>query len=85
MTELPYRLLEPQKKEEPLPLRKELENITRELRQAEDIFNNVTDDALTEASIYRIKALLSYRDYLLRTAREEASQTSSEGEAAVSV
>lgn len=85
MTDLPSWLLEPQQRKDGTPLQEELNNITRELRQAEDIFNNVTDDALTEASIYRIKALLAYRDYLLRTARDDKERLKTTQKAAVPI
>jgi hypothetical protein len=69
MRELPFWSLEDKEERKPAPLQEEMMNIMRELRQAEEIFNNVTDDELTEACIYRIQSLTAYRDYLIRTAR----------------
>lgn len=63
-----------EEKEEKSPyasLRMELLKIQRELEQAEELFNNVTEVALLDTSIYRIRALTSYREYLIRTAKEE--------------
>lgn len=53
----------------------ELSRINRELRRAEELFDVVTEDALIEACTYRIQTLLTYRAYLLRTARRQAKQS----------
>lgn len=74
MREFPFWSSEDKEERKPAPLQEEMMNITRELRQAEDIFNNVTDDELTEASIYRIQSLMAYRDYLIRTARTQGCE-----------
>ena len=52
-------------------LQEELSRVNRELRRAEELFNAVTDDALIETCTYRIQMLMTYRAYLLRTARQE--------------
>ncbi len=52
----------------------ELSRVNQELRRAEELFDVVTEDALIEACTYRIQTLLTYRAYLLRTARQQAEQ-----------
>lgn len=52
----------------------ELSRVNQELRRAEELFNVVTEDALIDACTYRIRTLLAYREYLLRTARRQAEQ-----------
>ena len=52
-------------------LQEELSRVNRELRRAEELFNAITDDALIETCTYRIQMLMTYRAYLLRTARQE--------------
>lgn len=52
----------------------ELSRINSELRRAEELFNVVTEEALIDACTYRIQTLLTYREYLLRTARRQAEQ-----------
>ena len=52
-------------------LQEERSRVNRELRRAEELFNVVTDDALIETCTYRIQTLMTYRAYLLRTARQE--------------
>ena len=42
--------------------------------RAEELFDVVTEDTLIEACTYRIQTLLTYRTYLLRTARRQAEQ-----------
>lgn len=61
----------PERIGETVSLEAELRFVDRELRLAEDLFNNVTETALIDAAAYRIKTLYAYRDYLLRTARAE--------------
>lgn len=61
----------PERIGETVSLEAELRFVDRELRLAEDLFNNVTESALIDAAAYRIKTLYAYRDYLLRTARAE--------------
>ena len=81
MAALPFWLSDEQRERIPATMQEEMNLIIRELHQAEDIFNNVTDDELTEASIYRIQSLTAYRDYLIRTARENKRQEASSKEA----
>lgn len=52
----------------------ELSRVNQELRRAEELFDVVTEDALIEACTYRIQTLLTYRAYLLRTARQQVEQ-----------
>ena len=74
MTEI-NRCREPQGTGTQETLWEELSRINGELRRAEELFNVVTEDALIEACTYRIQTLLTYRAYLLRTARRQAEQT----------
>ena len=60
------RCREPQKTGTQETLREELSRVNKELRRAED--------TLIEACTYRIQTLLTYRTYLLRTARRQAEQ-----------
>ena len=63
------RCREPQKTGTQETLREELSRVNKELRRAEELF-----DTLIEACTYRIQTLLTYRTYLLRTARRQAEQ-----------
>lgn len=81
MQELPFWLSDEKQERSSAPLQEEMGTIMRELHQAEEIFNNVTDDELTEASIYRIQSLIAYRDYLIRTARQVNRQEATENAA----
>lgn len=81
MQELPFWLSDEKRERASAPLQEEMGTIMRELHQAEEIFNNVTDDELTEASIYRIQSLIAYRDYLIRTARQGNRQEATENAA----
>lgn len=74
MTEI-NRCREPQETGTQETLWEELSRINRELRRAEELFDVVTEDALIEACTYRIQTLLTYRAYLLRTARRQAKQS----------
>lgn len=68
------RCREPQKTGTQETLREELSRVNKELRRAEELFDVVTEDTLIEACTYRIQTLLTYRTYLLRTARRQAEQ-----------
>ena len=68
------RCREPQKTGTQETLREELSRVNKELRRAEELFDVVTEDTLIEACTYRIQTLLTYRTYLLRTARRPAEQ-----------
>lgn len=68
------RCREPQKAGTQETLREELSRVNKELRRAEELFDVVTEDTLIEACTYRIQTLLTYRTYLLRTARRQAEQ-----------
>ena len=65
------RCREPQKTGTQETLREELSRVNKELRRAEEL---LTEDTLIEACTYRIQTLLTYRTYLLRTARRQAEQ-----------
>ena len=56
------------------PQQEPAEMLWEELRRAEELFDVVTEDALIDACTYRIRTLLAYREYLLRTARRQAEQ-----------
>ena len=68
------RCREPQKTGTQETLREELSRVNKELRRAEELFDVVTEDTLIEACTYRIQTLLTYRTYLLRTARRQGEQ-----------
>lgn len=52
-------------------LREQIAQVCYEIHMAESMFNLAESDELLDASIYQIKALRAYLDFLLRSAKEQ--------------
>lgn len=63
-------------------LRQELNQISRQLKEAYDRFNYACEPELIEASIFEINALKAKYDYLLRCVKERAGMPANRGAAA---
>ena len=54
-------------------LREQANQVRQQIQLAEDVYNLLDDEVLTDALIYRIKALNLYYEHLLRLARMEGA------------
>ena len=60
-------------------LRQELDQISRQLKEAYDRFNYACEPELVEASIFEINALKAKYDYFLRCVKERAGMPTGRG------